>query len=82
MKTYKFFSVDFEVPHNCLTLYPTIPTFHNPEKEGLENSRKTRKCCLPAISPFPTIIPTLAKTNFNFSVTFILSSPNAFNFDI
>ena len=79
MRTYSFFSVDFKVPHDCLTLYHTIPTFNDPEKEGLENSEKTRKCWLPAFSPFPTIIFTPAKTNFNFSVTFILSSPNALN---
>ena len=80
----QFFSVEFKVPHDCLTLRHTIPTFNDPEKEGLENienSGKTRKCWLPAFSPFPTIIFTLAQTNFNFSVTFILSSPNAFNLD-
>ena len=71
----------FKVPHCCLTLYHTIPTFNNPEKEGLENRGKMRKCWLPAFSPFPTIISTLAKTNFNFSVTFSLSTPNAFNLD-
>ena len=65
-----------------LTLYHTIPTFNDPEKEGLENIKgKREKCWLPAFSTFPTIIFTLAKTNFNFSVTFILSSPNAFNLD-
>ena len=32
-------------------------------------------------SPFPTIFSTLSNTNFNFSVTFILSSANAFNLD-
>ena len=76
-----FFSVHFTVPHDFLTLYKTIPTFNDPEKEGLENSGKMRKCWLPAFAPFPTIISTLAQTNFNFSVTFILSSPKAFNFD-
>ena len=30
-------------------------------------------------SPFPMMFSTLPKTNFNFSVTFILSSTNAFN---
>ena len=77
-----FFSVHFAVPHDFFTLYDTIPTFNDPEKEGLEkHSGKTRKCWLPAFAPFPTIISTLAQTNFNFSVKFILSSPNAFNFD-
>ena len=33
----QFFSVHFKVPHCCLTLYHTIPTFNDPEKEGLEN---------------------------------------------
>ena len=34
----QFFSVDFKVPHDCLTLHNTIPTFNDPEKEGLENT--------------------------------------------
>ena len=67
----------FKVPHCCLTLYHTIRTFNDPEKEGLENRGKTRKCWLTAFSLFPKI----AKINFNFSVTFILLSPNAFNLD-
>ena len=33
----------------------------------------------PAFSPLSTMFSTLLKTNFNFSVTFILSSANAFN---
>ena len=77
----QFFSVHFTVPHCCLTLYHTIPKFNDPEKEGLENRGKTRKCWLPAFCHFPTIISTFAKTNFNFSVTFILLSPNGFNLD-
>ena len=77
-----FFSVHFTVPHDFLTLYNTIPTFNDPEKEGLENIvAKRKKCWLLAFAPFPTIISTIAQTNFNFSVIFILSSPNAFNFD-
>ena len=32
-----FFSVQFTVPHDFLTLYNMIPTFNDPEKEGLEN---------------------------------------------
>ena len=71
-----FFSVDFKVPHDCLTLYHTIQTFNDPEKEGLENLVGKREN---AFSPFPTIIFTLAQTNFY--VTFILSTPNAFNLD-
>ena len=33
----QFFSVHFKVPHDCLTLYHTILTVNDPEKEGLEN---------------------------------------------
>ena len=43
MRTYSFFSVDFKVPHDCLTLYHTIPTFNDPEKEGLENIVRKRE---------------------------------------
>ena len=32
-----FFSVHFTVQHDFFTLYNTIPTFNDPEKEGLEN---------------------------------------------
>ena len=32
-------------------------------------------------SPFPTVFSTLSRTNFKFSVTFILSSANALNLD-
>ena len=82
MRMYRFFSAHFTVPYDFLTLYKTIPTFNDPEKRRLrKHSGKTRICWLPALAPFPTIISTLAQTNFNFSVTFILSSPNAFNFD-
>ena len=66
------------------TLLHTIPTFNDTEKEGLENHgglRKRENAGYQHFSPFPTIISTIAKTNFNFSVTFILSSPNAFNLD-
>ena len=38
MRTYNFSQYnDFKVPHDCLTLYDRIPTFNDPEKEGLEN---------------------------------------------
>ena len=37
MRTYSFFSVHFKVPRDYLNLYHTIPTFNDPEKEGLEN---------------------------------------------
>ena len=56
-----FFSVDFKVPHNCLTPYHTIQTFNDPEKGGLENLVGKREN---EFSPFPTIIFTLAQTNF------------------
>ena len=80
MRIYRFSQYILQSHVIFLTLYKTIPTFNDPEKEGLESNGKTRKCWLPAFAPFPTIISTLAQTNFNFSVTFILSSPNAFNF--
>ena len=51
----------FKVLHCCLTLYLTIPTFNDPEKEVLENRGKTRKCWLPAFSRFPTIISPLQR---------------------
>ena len=76
-----FFSVHFTVPHDFLTLYNTILTFNDPEKESLENIvTKRENAGYQHFAPFPTIISTLAQTNFNFSVKFILSSPNAFNF--
>ena len=65
-----------------LTLYQTIQTFNDPEKEDVwKYSGKRRKCWKPAFSPFPTMFSTLPKTIFNFSVTFILSSTNVFNLD-
>ena len=39
----QFFSVDFEVPRDCLTLYHTIPNFNDPEKEDLENIKGKRE---------------------------------------
>ena len=39
----QFFSVDFKVSHDCLTLYNTIPTLNDPEKEGLENKKGKRE---------------------------------------
>ena len=75
------FSVDFKVQHDCLTLYHTIPTFNDPEKEGLENiKRKRENAGYQHFLFFPQLFLPL-QTNFNFSVTFILSSPNAFNLD-
>ena len=37
-----FFPVHFTVPHDFLTLYNTIPTFNDPEKEGLETTLKKK----------------------------------------
>ena len=76
----QFFSVHLK-SRIVVQLFTTQSRLNDPEKEGLENRGKTRKCWLPAFSPFHTIIFTLAQTNFNFSVTFILLSPNAFNLD-
>ena len=50
------------------------------EKEAFSKYYGKRiKCWLTAFSPFTTMFFTLPKTNFNFSVTFILLSANAFN---
>ena len=67
---------------NGLTLYHTILTFNDPKKEAFwKHCGKRRKCWKPAFSPFPTMLSTLPKANFKFSVTFILSSANYFNLD-
>ena len=40
--------------------------FNNPEEKALcKHAGKRRKCCLPAVSPFPTVFSCLPKTNFN-----------------
>ena len=65
-----------------LTLYHTIPTFIDPEKEAFwKHWGKSRKCWQSAFSPFPTMFSTHSTKNFCFQVTFILSSVNAFNLD-
>ena len=65
-----------------LTPYHTIPTYSDFEKETfLKHFGKRRKCCKQAFSPFPKMLSTIPKTNFNFSVTFFLLSANAFNLD-
>ena len=43
--------------------------------------RKGENAGNPAFSPFPTMFSTCSRINFNFSVTFILSSTNAFNLE-
>ena len=63
-----------------LTLYHTILSFNDPEKEDFwKHCGKRRKCWSSAFSPFPTMFSTRPKTNFSFWVTFILLSANAFN---
>ena len=53
------------------------PDFSEPYKKPFENIVGKGESFL----LFPTVFPTLPKTIFNFSVTFILSSANAFNLD-
>ena len=52
-----------------------------PFKEPFENIVGKGENAVTSISPFPTMFSSLPKTNFNFSVTFILLSANAFNLD-
>ena len=67
---------------SSLTLYHTILTFNDPEKEGFcKHCGKRRKCWLPAFSPFPAIISTLTKTEIFILATLNLSSANALNLD-
>ena len=50
-----------------LTLYHTITTFNDPEKEAFwKHCGKRRKCWWPAFSPFPTMFSTNPKKNFCF----------------
>ena len=66
-----------------LTLYLTILTFNDLEKEAYwKHCGKTRKCCLPVFYPFPTLFSIISKTNLIFSVSFILSSSIASNLDL
>ena len=66
---------------NMLTPSHTITTSNNPDIGAFrKHCGKRRKCWnKPAFSPFPIMFSTHLKTNFNFSVAFILSSGNAFN---
>ena len=60
-----------------LTLYHTIPTFINPERDGFQkHCRKRRKCWQLATSPFHTMFSTLHKTSFNFSFKSIIPFTN------
>ena len=56
-----------------LTLYHTIMTLNDPGNIGGKQENAE------AFSPFQTIFSILPKTNFDFSVTFILSSASSFN---
>ena len=68
---------------NCSsTLYHAISTSNDSKKESLLKTLWEKEEMLePAFSPFPTTFSAFPKTNFNISVTFILSSVNAFNLD-
>ena len=47
----------------------------------MKTSWKKEKMLVISISPFPVMFSTLPKTNFGFSITFIISSASAFNLD-
>ena len=65
-----------------LSLYHTITTFNTTVWEALwKHSRKRRNAGNQHFLFFPTVIFTHPKTKFNSSITFILSSANAFNLD-
>ena len=66
-----------------LTLSHTIPTFYDPTKESFENILgKGENAGNQHFLLFPTILFTLPKTIFSFSVKVILSSANAFNLNL
>ena len=59
-------------------LYHKITTFNDLSIKSFEKiMEKGDKCWLPAFSPFPIMFSLLSRTNFTFSVTFILSSATA-----
>ena len=61
-----------------LTLYHIIPYLTTPNRKAFwKHCGKRRECWQPAFSPFSTMFYTLHKTNFKFSVMFILSSAHA-----
>ena len=61
-----------------LTLYHTIPSFIDPERDDfLINCRNRRKCCKPVSSPYPTMFSIFLKSNFCFSIKFVSWSANA-----
>ena len=63
------------------TLYHTIPTFNNPDKESFcKHCGKRRKCWLPAFSPFPSMFSTIStKTEMIILAKLNLFSANAFS---
>ena len=63
---------------NSFTLYHTIPTFNDPEKEAFrKHYEKRRKCWKPAC-PFPTIFSTYQNQNPLFQPLFNFVSANVF----
>ena len=63
-------------------LYTTQPRLlMTSEKIFLKTLYEKEKMLVTSISPFPIMFSTLPNTNFIFSLTFILSSANAFNLD-
>ena len=66
-----------------LTLFHTIPTYNDLEKEAFYENivAKGENTSNQHFSPFLTMFSTLPRTNFNVTVAFILLSANSFNFD-
>ena len=66
-----------------LTLYQPISSFINPKNKGFwKHGGKRRKCWWPAFSPFPTVFFTQLEAKSIILLTFYLSFPNHFNFDV
>ena len=71
----------FKVINKVLTLYHTILTFNDPEKKPYKNTvRKGENAGNQCFLLFPQCF-YFPKRNFNFPVTFILSSASSFNLD-
>ena len=65
-----------------ITLYHTIRTFNNPKEESFRKyCGKSRKCWLPAFSPFPTVFSTVQRREIIILARFNLSSANALSLD-
>ena len=75
--------IDFQFMFSnpSLSSSPNNPWFSQPWNRSFWKHSRTCICWYPAFSAFPTMFSTLFKWNFNFSVTFILTSANAFNLD-